>query len=100
MALREKSLMNDVVEQRGFSGAGHATETDEALQREVQGEIAYIVLRSVREPEPASRSRRRPGGGRRRGRGVSIEIGHGAAACRGFDGLAAGEIRPGDAVRR
>ena len=57
--MREEALVNDVVEQRGFAGTGHAAETDEALERKAEGKFLKIVFGDVGEREPT----RRVGGG-------------------------------------
>ncbi len=44
VALREQALVDHVVEQRGFAGAGDAAERDETLERQPHGEVAEVVF--------------------------------------------------------
>ena len=81
-ALREEALVDDVVEQGGFAGAGDAAEANETVQGEAKREVAQIVLRGAGELE---------------GR---VAGWNGAAGGGGGDRLAAGEVGAGDAGGR
>ncbi len=84
MALGQQPLVNDVVEQGGFSGAADATETNQALQGDGEIEIAEIVFGDAVKAQP-----------------LEILFCHHRPALRGkLDAFAAGEIGAGDALRR
>src|SRR5512133_3127802 len=48
----EQALVDDVVEQGGFAGAGHAGERDETAKREPEGEVAEVVFGDALEAQP------------------------------------------------
>jgi len=53
--LGEETLVDDVVEERGFAGAGDAAEADEAVKREAEGEVLEVVFGDVGEVERVER---------------------------------------------
>src|SRR5690606_24368563 len=47
--LGEETLVDDVVEKRGFAGTGDAAEADEAVEREAEGKVPDVVFGDVGE---------------------------------------------------
>jgi len=81
-ALGEQTLIDDVIEQSGFAGAGDAAQADQTLQREAERQVAEIVLRGVGETDGGVINRHR-----------TASLGDG-------DGLSAGKVASRDAKRR
>ena len=55
VALREQALVDDVVEQRGFAGAGDAAQADQPLQRQTEVQAGDVVLGGAAEFQPGGR---------------------------------------------
>ena len=81
-ALGEQPLVDDVIQQSGFAGAGDAAQADQTLQREAEREVSEVVLRRVGETH---------------GRVINR---HRTAALGDGDGLSAGKVASRDAKRR
>ena len=94
MLSREKTLVDDVVEERRFAGTGHAAQAYQAPQGDAEAQAGEIMLGDIGEFQPA-------GGG---GHTVSMAQwgmagGHGTPRDGRFDAAPAREVRPGETLR-